>query len=175
MSRRSTVEDLRKAGRLEIAQQLFLNLVRTEDLMMHEVTALLQKHGLSEPQYNVLRILRAAGDPHLRCRAIGEQMLTRVPDVTRLVDRLEAANLVERRRDSTGDRRVVTIRLDSRGRRLLARLDQPVIDLHRRQFERLSQHERRELKRLLVKLRAARAGDEPIDSSLRPEPVNGES
>jgi len=156
MVQRSTVRELKTEGRLEVAQQLFLNLVRTQDLLMRDVATLLKAHGLSEPQYNVLRVLRAAGDPGLPCRAIGRRMLTRVPDVTRLVDRLEAASLVERRRDIAADRRVVTIRLDSPGRQLLAKLDQPMIDLHTRQFAGLGQDEKRELKRLLVKLRVSR-------------------
>ena len=88
MVQRSTVRELKTEGRLEVAQQLFLNLARTQDLLMRDAATLLKAHGLSEPQYNVLRVLRAAGDPGLPCRVIGRRMLTRVPDVTRLVAEL---------------------------------------------------------------------------------------
>src|SRR4051795_2894678 len=94
--------EIRKARAFESPEQeVFLNLLRTSDALMAEVTEFLKPHGISPTQYNVLRILRGAGagccgggrpDPGARglaCREIGERMITRDPDMTRLLDRLE--------------------------------------------------------------------------------------
>ncbi|MGH7405585.1 MAG: MarR family transcriptional regulator, partial [Candidatus Methylomirabilales bacterium] len=81
------------------------------------------------PQYNVLRILRGAGPDGLACREVCERMITRDPDVTRLVDRLEARGLIARERDRR-DRRVVMVRITEGGLRLLRRLDDPITHLH---------------------------------------------
>src|SRR5205823_12001244 len=96
-----------------------------------------QAHGLTGPQYNVLRILRGHGGDGVPCHEIGGQTVARTPDVTRLVDRLEAAGLAERAR-TAADRRVVLVRITPAGRELLARLDQPVLDLHRQALAHLS-------------------------------------
>ncbi|HTN76819.1 MAG TPA: MarR family transcriptional regulator, partial [Pirellulaceae bacterium] len=89
----------------------------------------------------------------LPCLEIASQMITRMPDITRLVDRLEAAGLVERSRTDT-DRRVVLVKITAGGLELLAKLDQPVRDTHQRIMSSLSEDELRELSRLLTKARA---------------------
>jgi DNA-binding MarR family transcriptional regulator len=82
-------------------------------------------------------------------------MLTRVPDITRLVDRLERAGHVYRERRFPEDRRLVVVGITQSGLRLLAKLDRPVIDLHQQQFRHLKRRELQDLKRLLAKVREA--------------------
>jgi DNA-binding MarR family transcriptional regulator len=135
-------------------QEAALNLLRTHDHLQQEFARLFGEHGISSPQYNVLRILRGAGGEGLPCLEIGARMITRMPDITRLADRLEEAGLVQRCR-SDKDRRVVLVRITRAGLDLLARLDKPVLDLHRRLLNHLSRAELDELNRLLVKARQA--------------------
>ena len=157
--RRKVLEELRQGTSLLLEQQVFLNLVRTADQILTSAVPLLKRHGLSEPQYNVLRILRGAGEDGLPCGGIGRRMLTRGPDVTRLVDRLESAGLATRARGAEADRRRVVVRITDQGQELLAALDEPVRQFHRQQFRNLSRADLRELKRILVKLRGAEAAD----------------
>ena len=103
---RGTLADEIKSRPLPPEQAAFLNVLRTEDLLTAELRALLKGHGITAQQYNVLRILRGAGPEGLPILEIGVRMVTRVPDVTRLVDRMEAAQLVVRTR-SDSDRRVM--------------------------------------------------------------------
>lgn len=134
-----------------------MNLTRTQALLSRELDALLRCHGLTQVTYNILRILRGAGKRGLPCAKIGERMLTRVPDVTRLVDRLVKLGLVERYRTEE-DRRLVFQRLTPTGRRLLADLDGPVRELHDHALGHLSDEELDELNALLVKARAHVSG-----------------
>lgn len=133
-------------------QETALNLFRTMDHLQQDSFRLFQEHGLSGPQYNVLRILRGHGGEGRSCCEIAADMITRTPDITRLVDRLEQAGWVQRRRDPD-DRRIVRVQITAAGLELLSRLDQPVRDLHKRQLGHLSRAELRELNRLLVKAR----------------------
>jgi DNA-binding MarR family transcriptional regulator len=159
MTRRDALRELKGRADLPPEQQAFLNLVRTSDHLLSGAAALLRGHGITEPQYNVLRILRGAGPDGLPSGAIAPRMLTRGPDVTRLVDRLEAGGLAFRERGSGPDRRCVVVRITEEGRSLLARLDEPVRNVHRLQFQALDPEELRELKRLLVKLRGEERED----------------
>jgi DNA-binding MarR family transcriptional regulator len=95
-------------------EETFLNLQRTAEALMHGLEAGLKPAGLSPNQYNVLRILRGAGAEGLACGGIAERMVTRDPDMTRLLDRLEARGLVMRARDRA-DRRVITVRITPEG------------------------------------------------------------
>src|SRR6185369_6427409 len=90
-----------------VADEAFLNIQRTADHLMREVSDALKPFNITEPQFNVLRIMRGAGEQGLINREIGERMLTFVPDVTRMLDRLEARKLIWRER-GTDDRRLVT-------------------------------------------------------------------
>src|SRR2546426_9185122 len=92
-----------------LENEVFLNLLRTADALLRDVEQILKAVELSQTQYNVLRILRGAGRQGLACQEIGERMLTRDPDITRLLDRLEARALVSRAR-GRADRRVVETR-----------------------------------------------------------------
>ncbi|MFC3603447.1 MarR family winged helix-turn-helix transcriptional regulator [Deinococcus soli (ex Cha et al. 2016)] len=110
---------------------------------------LLRDHGLSGPQFNVLRILRGAGEGGLTCSEISDRLLEHDPDVTRLLDRLQKAGLVTRDRDRP-DRRIVATRLTDAGRNLLNRLDPPLTELHARQFAHLTDTQLRDLITLLT-------------------------
>ena len=136
------------------AIEAYLNLLRTADQLQHEFRRLFKAHGITEPQYNVLRILRGAGPDGLPCLAIGERMVTRVPDVTRLLDRLENAALVSRER-SNNDRRVVVARVTRKGLRVLDALDEPTLERHEQLLGHLAATEIAELNRLLEKARDA--------------------
>lgn len=99
---------------------------------MRGLAALLKPEDLSSTQYNVLRILR--GSPEgLACGEIGNRMITRDPDITRLLDRLEKRGLITRCRE-TKDRRMVMARITPAGLELLERLDEPVQKAHRAQM-----------------------------------------
>lgn len=114
-------------------EELHLSLIRTADQLERGFAALLKDRGISLPQYNVLRILRGAGESGLPCGEIASRMVTRDPDVTRLLDRLEQRELITRGRGSE-DRRVVAARITPPGLSLLAELDPLSQDLHHRQL-----------------------------------------
>src|ERR1700675_379594 len=86
--------------------EAYLSLLRTADALQTQVEARLKLFGLTGTQYNALRILRGAGPEGLPCREIGERMITRDPDITRLLDRLEDRGFVQRTR-AKNDRRVI--------------------------------------------------------------------
>lgn len=131
----------------------YVDLVRTAEMLSRPVAQLLKTGDLSPAQYNVLRILRGCPDG-LTCGEIGNRMITRDPDITRLLDRLEKRALVSRGRDAK-DRRVVLTRIAPAGLDLLARLDRPVRDLHRRLLGHLGPVRLRTLAQLLESCRAA--------------------
>jgi DNA-binding MarR family transcriptional regulator len=125
-------------------EETYLNLVRTADALTRELELLLQPFGLTSTQYNVLRILRGAGEEGATCSGISERLLAFDPDVTRLLDRLEKVQLVQRSR-STTDRRVVMTTITPAGLELLEKLDQPLETLLRQQFKRIGRERLRQL------------------------------
>jgi DNA-binding MarR family transcriptional regulator len=133
-----------------------VNLVRTADLMLRGMEAALKPWGLSVEQFNVLRILRGAGPAGLPCGEIAARMVTRDPDMTRLLDRLEARGLIGRARDGK-DRRVVVSRIRPAGRRMLAAADGPLEAANRRRLGPLGQKRLRQLVALLEAARENRA------------------
>ncbi|QDT36294.1 MarR family winged helix-turn-helix transcriptional regulator [Stratiformator vulcanicus] len=134
-------------------QEAALNLRRTAGIVLEQHDRLFKRHGISSPLYNILRILRG-NDGGLPCSEIGSQMVTRVPDTTRLIDRLERLGFVLRERGES-DRRVVTVKITSAGLELLASLERPVMDLHKQSLGHLSESELADLNRLLTKARSA--------------------
>jgi DNA-binding MarR family transcriptional regulator len=108
-----------------IEEEALLNIRRTAEYVEHLFQQVVKEQGLTEPQYNALRILRGAGPEGLRCSEIGERMITRDPDITRLIGRLQRRRLVGRHRD-TRDRRVTHIRITAAGSAILQELD-PVV------------------------------------------------
>jgi DNA-binding MarR family transcriptional regulator len=108
----------------------FLELLRTTDMLSRRLSPVLKTEDLTSTQYNVLRILR--GSPEgLPCGEIGNRMITRDPDITRLLDRMEKRDLILRWRESK-DRRLVMARIAEEGLNRLARLDEPVREAHRK-------------------------------------------
>src|SRR3984893_7302494 len=135
-----------------LEEQVFVNLLRTADALARGGEALLKPTGLSATQYNVLRILRGAGAEGLACREVGCRMISRDPDITRLLDRMESRGLIARARGD-GDRRVVKTRITAEGLHVLEELDAPVQEMHRRQLHHLPAKELRHLSRLLERAR----------------------
>jgi len=129
----------------------FLELLRTTDMLSRGLITVLKTEDLSPTHYNVLRILRGAVDG-LPCGEIASRMITRDPDITRLLDRMEKRSLISRSRE-TKDRRMVMARITPQGLKLLARLDEPVQASHRRQLGHLG---RDRLQALTGLLQAAR-------------------
>src|SRR5437762_5272460 len=120
-------ENKRRTSNAEEAA--FLDLLRTTDMLSRGLAHVLKNEDLSPTQYNVLRILRGAPDG-LPCGEIGNRLITRDPDITRLLDRLEKRHLISRCREEE-DRRKVLTRITSEGLKLLAQLDEPVREAHR--------------------------------------------
>lgn len=129
-------------------EELFLNILRTSDMLQRRVGEVLKPADLSGTQYNVLRILRGAGADGLACGEISERMVTRDPDITRLLDRLEKRGLVARSREKA-DRRVVTARITAAGLEALRKLDDAVTRMHRTQLGHLDPKAQDQLIRLL--------------------------
>jgi DNA-binding MarR family transcriptional regulator len=128
-------------------ENAFVSLLLTADMLSRNIEKVLRSADISPTQYNVLRILR--GSPQgLPCGEIADRMISRDPDITRLLDRLETRGLVSRCRE-TKDRRMVLTRITPQGLRLLAELDAPVIDTHRKQLGHLGRERLRSLLELL--------------------------
>jgi DNA-binding MarR family transcriptional regulator len=125
----------------------FLDLLRTTDMLSRGLIQVLKAEGLSATQYNVLRILRGAPEG-LPCGEIASRMITRDPDVTRLLDRLEKRGLISRCRE-TKDRRTVVASITPDGLKLLTQLDEPVQKTHRKQLGHLGRERLRTLTELL--------------------------
>ena len=142
-------------------------LLRTADLVRRTVSSVVEPQDLTPQQYNVLRILRGAGPEGLPTLEIAERMVEQMPGITRLIDRLELKQLVERER-STSDRRQVFCRITRAGLALLARLDQPLADAEREALGVLSDQE---LAQLLSLLDRARNGLHAALESRRAEPA----
>jgi DNA-binding MarR family transcriptional regulator len=135
----------RRVGSVE--ETAFLDLLRTTDMLSRGLIQVLKGESLSSTQYNVLRILRGAPEG-LFCGEIANRMITRDPDVTRLLDRLEKRKLISRCREAK-DRRTVMARISPEGLDLLNRLDEPVQAAHRKQLGHLGLQRLRALAELL--------------------------
>jgi DNA-binding MarR family transcriptional regulator len=135
-----------------LESEVMLNVARTADALSRGGEEILKLVGLSPNQYNVLRILRGAGEQGLCCREVAERMVTRDPDITRLVDRLERRSMLTRSRDSK-DRRIITVRITPDGLKTLKDLDGPMEEYNR---NRLSHMDEADLRKLSDLLEAAR-------------------
>ncbi len=139
---RDEIRQARPFGSLQ--QEAFLNLGRTAAALEHGMEQLLKPYGVSLPQYNVLRILRGAGVDGLCRNEIRDRLIARMPDVTRMLDRMELMGLVRRERSSE-DRRQMNTFLTDAGAALLQRLDRPIEEEHERQLKHLSEEQLRTL------------------------------
>lgn len=154
----SLQQDLRQTKPFTSLQaEAYLSVVRTSSALMDMVEYLLKPYGISATQYNVLRILRGAGEGGLCRNELRDRMLTRMPDMTRLLDRMEEAGLVTRSRERD-DRRMVLTQITARGRELLSQLDRPMNDLHRKQLAQLDEGQLRSLIDLLTLVREGTVG-----------------
>ena len=150
MRLREEIKQTRPFASLE--QEALLSIERTAAVLGHSMAEALKPYGVTPTQYNVLRILRGAGEKGLCRNDVRGRLVAQVPDVTRLLDRLEEMGLIERQRDAA-DRRLVTSRISPEGLRLLDRLDEPIIEMHRQQLGHMS---KRNLRTLIDLLAAAR-------------------
>jgi MarR family transcriptional regulator, organic hydroperoxide resistance regulator len=142
----------------EPAEEATVAILRTADAVRQALATVIQRQGITDQQYNVLRILKGALPDPLPTLEIGQRMIERQPGVTRLLDRLEAKGLVERARCSH-DRRVVHCRITEQGLAVLEALDEPVIEADRRLMRELSEADQRRLITLLDQVRAGAQGD----------------
>jgi DNA-binding MarR family transcriptional regulator len=154
MARRLREEIKQERPFHSLEEEVMVGLVRTVDALGRGGEVVVKAAGLTATQYNVLRILRGAGERGHSCGEVVQRMITRDPDVTRLLDRLEGRALVRRSRDAQ-DRRVVTTRITQRGLDLLAELDGPMEDASRRALGHLGERKLRALSRLLDEARSA--------------------
>ena len=136
-----------------LEQEATLSIARTAAVLEHALAEALRSHGLTPTQYNALRILRGA-EPEGLCRnEVRDRLIARVPDATRLLERLEEMRLVVRAREGD-DRRYVRSRITRAGLDLLAGLDEVVEQMHRAQLGHLGQRKLRTLVDLLAEARA---------------------
>lgn len=131
------------------AEEVFLNILRTATALEDSIAKLFKSVELTATQYNVLRILRGAGPEGIPCREISERMITKDSDITRLLDRLEARNLVLRTREKR-DRRVIITRITEQGLNLLSQLDEPIEQYHQNNLGHLSAEQLDQLSALLA-------------------------
>jgi len=132
-----------------LRQEAQLNLVRTANILSDAFEQMLKPRGITGTQYNVLRILRGA-EPDGLCRnEVSQRLLNRMPDATRLLDRMEEAGLVTRER-STVDRRLVTTRITKKGRQIVDDLDDAADEQHEKALGHMSEQQLRTLIKLLT-------------------------
>ena len=144
-------ETILSGGREEA---VYLSLLRTAERLSRGVAETLSRADLTPTQYNALRILRGAGTVGASCSEVGERMVTKDSDITRLLDRLEARGLISRERETKDRRRIVT-HITAEGLRVLAELDEPVAETHRKQLGHLGEKQLASIGQLLE---AARNG-----------------
>ena len=133
-------------------QEAAVTLLRTADVLRRHLGAAIEQQDITAQQYNVLRILRGAGAHGLPTLEIAARMIEQTPGITRLIDRLETKELVERQR-RTDDRRCVYCRITAPGLTLLARLDEPVRTAADRAFHVVNRLELAQLVTSLDRLR----------------------
>ncbi len=136
------------------SEEALIGLMRTADLLRRSMSEVVGEESVTLQQYNVLRILRGAGDAGLPTLEIAHRMVEQTPGITRLLDRLEAKELVARER-CPRDRRQVTCRISAAGMRLLASLDEPLLAVVEASLAVLSREEKKRLIEILDSIRAA--------------------
>jgi DNA-binding MarR family transcriptional regulator len=145
---------------LSLVDRAAANLHRTASVLLQPIAFFLAENDISPKQYNILRILRGAGDAGLCCGDIASRLVTPDPDTTRLLDRLVRRKWI-RREHSDHDRRMVRVRVSASGLKLLARLEKEVQAIQNRQFQCLEKKELETLISLLESLREAKITHEP--------------
>ena len=138
-------------------QAAFVTLLRTAEQFQARNAEFLKGYELSPTQYNALRILRGAGKSGLPCSEVGERMINKDPDITRLLDRLEKRGFVTRSRDDN-DRRVIVARITTAGLDTLRRIDRPVDRFLSEMLGSISQQKLLDLVQLLDECLEAASG-----------------
>ncbi len=146
-----------------LEQQAYLGIWRTYDRLRAHEDELFAAWSLTPQQYNVLRLVEAAGTEGLATLTIASRLVSKAPDITRMIDHLERSQWVTRTRSLT-DRRTVTISITQAGKKLLRSIAQPLAECHQAQLGHLSRNELDTLVQLLAK---ARQPHEPEDSRWR--------
>ena len=145
------IKQTRPFARIE--QEALVSLLRTAAVVEHALNETLRPFGVTGTQYNVLRILRGSSETGLCGREIGERLISRVPDVPRLLERMEAAGLISRERDPD-DRRHVSARITAAGAQLLVDVEPTLVEMERQAFFEV---DREDLRVFLTVLDAARS------------------
>lgn len=133
--------------------EAYVSLIRTHAVLTQPLNDLFKEFGITQSIYNLMRIIRGGPEEGVPCAIISDRLVTRVPDVTRLVDRAVEAGLVERNRPES-DRRVVLLTLTPKGTALLNEMQEPLLEAHHTQMKGLNQAELSTLIDLLARLRA---------------------
>lgn len=149
---------LHKNSDAQLETGLFVAFLQLADTFGTQAEQVIKTAGLTSAQYNVLRILRGAGRAGLACREIGKRMISRDPDITRLLDRMEKRNLIIRERQSD-DRRVVKTYVTAEGLELLKTLDRPVSALHKKQFQNITTAKLKVLAAMLEEIRSQQVNE----------------
>lgn len=144
-----------------LPQEAFLNLWRTYDRLRDFEDALFGQYDLTPQQYNALRLLRGEYPDPIPTLALASRLVSHAPDITRMLDRLEARELVSRERPSD-NRRVVHVKLTESGVALLKEIDKPLRECHHSQLGHLSATDLAELIRLLKLARGPHEKDNSI-------------
>lgn len=148
----SLKSELKKRGDFDsVEQETTLAILRTSDLLENRLARLLREHGLTPSQYNVLRILRGEGNP-LPCLEVAERMIQVAPAITRVVDQLLKLDYITKTQ-SAQDRRVYMVDIKPSGKKLLAKLDQPILDLHANTMRNVSKGDQKTLIRIMESIR----------------------
>jgi len=136
-----------------LQEEALLSITRTAAVVEHAVAQALRPHGITPTQYNALRILRGAGQDGLCRQEVGERLVRRVPDVTRLLDRMEESGLIARRRGED-DRRFVATYITAKGLGLLATIDKRICHIHQQQIGHVDGRRLKVLIDVLARVRA---------------------
>ena len=148
------LEELIKQDRFaDASQKVMLNILVTSSWVTSQLSSAMARYGVTPAQYNVLRILRGSYPAKMTCSEIGSRLLDRTPDVTRLLNRLESAGLIERMR-STSDRRVVEVGITDKGADLLKAMDPEIGKIQNRLARHLSDDDLDQLNELIERYRA---------------------
>jgi DNA-binding MarR family transcriptional regulator len=146
-----------------LQQEVYLGLWRTYDRLRMLEDELFDQFSLTAQQYNCLRLLKSASPDSIPTLALAGRLVSRAPDITRMIDKLAKQGLVERVTVAE-NRRTVLVKITAAGKKLLAKITRPLADCHQRQLGHLSTSELQQLQLLLEK---ARAPHEPLDSAWR--------
>lgn len=146
-----------------LEQEAFLGLWRTYDRMRALEDELFARYELTPQQYNVLRLLRSEHPSTVPTLDLASRLVSRAPDITRMLDKLEQEHLIERERPAD-NRRVVRVGITAAGIALLNKMREPIRRCHKRQLGHLN---RKEIEALIAILRAARMPHEEVASTWR--------